>query len=316
MTPAKLVAAVARAVRDEVRPRLGRDREVVGTAPSGDVSFKLDQVAEKAIENFVAHSPVPLAVYTEDRGLLGSRHAEHLLIIDPIDGTRPAKAGLECCCVSVALAPNRPDATLGEVSHAAIYELKYDRVFVGVKGQGVSVQEHGRAVRPQPSTKAALSGLASSVEITGRPVVPSMLVLEELIDGNSLRGGAYAFASSTFAITRIVLGQLDLHLDVAARIRRDVPATDSHSRRAGEGRAIALFAYDVAAALLIGREAGLTITDAYGQTLDGVPVADVSAQWHLSCVAAANANLHGATMAAIERGMQRLRRKWPEIGYE
>ena len=38
-----------------------------------------------------------------------------IFVVDPIDGTRPAAAGLESCCVSIAVVPPRVDATLGDV---------------------------------------------------------------------------------------------------------------------------------------------------------------------------------------------------------
>ena len=71
---------------------------------------------------FLAERAPDVAFYSEDRGWLepparSRRSATPLLVVDPIDGTRPAMAGLESCCVSVAAAPlgRRQPPTMGDV---------------------------------------------------------------------------------------------------------------------------------------------------------------------------------------------------------
>lgn len=306
MSPAELVTALARAIRAEVRPRLGHDRQVVGTTASGDATFALDHVAEAAAERFIGQSGLTVAVYSEDRGLVGPPGAEYLLVVDPIDGTRPAKAGLECCCVSVALARNVPGATLADVTHAAVYELKSDRLFTATRGEGVTVLEEGQPVSPAPTDRATGEGAALSVEITGRPILPLAVALEDIIDASSLTGGVFTFASTTFALTRLITGQLDAHLDVADRLRREFPALDPRVRRAGLGRPIALFVYDLAAVVLVAQEAGLVVTDAYGESLDAVPLTEVTLPWHRSLVAAGNPALHADLMHHLDQGLRRV----------
>lgn len=313
MTPVELVRDLATAIRAEVAPRLGQGREVVGVTESGDASFRLDQYAEEATARYLEDCPLPVALFSEDGGLVGDPGAEYLLVVDPIDGTRPAKAGLESCCVSVALAENRPQATLGDVVAGAIYELKTDRLFVGNRGDRIEILHEGRPAQPSLSYHPVIAGATASVEITGRPIVPTAIVLEDLIDTGSLRGGTFTFASTTFAVTRLITGQLDCHVDVADRIRRDLPELAPLCRRAGVGNLIALYVYDIAAVVLLARCAGLTLTDAYGRSLDNVPLTDVSERWHRSCVAAANAELHRAIMESIESGMVKLRERWREV---
>ena len=86
----------------------------------GDVTFAIDEEAEAWVEEFLAERAPDVAFYSEDRGLVDAgRRAtpETVLVIDPIDGTRPAMAGLECCCVSVAAAPlGDGNPTMGDVS--------------------------------------------------------------------------------------------------------------------------------------------------------------------------------------------------------
>jgi myo-inositol-1(or 4)-monophosphatase len=306
LTPAELVAGLARAVRAVVAPALGTGREVTGLAKSGDQTFALDLLAERATLDYLAASGAPAALYSEDGGLVGDPAAPWLLVVDPIDGTRPAKAGLESCCVSVALAPNRPDATIGDVTHAAVYELRADRLFTAERGGGTRIVEPGRTYGPTPSSRTELAGASLVIETAGRPIVPTARVVESIFDACSLPGGAFMFASSTFALTRLVTGQLELYLDVADRIRRDCPRLEPLARRAGQGELIALCAYDIAGVVLVAQEAGLTVTDAYGCSLADTPLTDVSPAAQRSCIAAATPQLHAAALAAVERGVAHL----------
>ena len=52
-----------------------------------------------------------------------------MLIVDPVDGTRPAAAGLEGAMVSVAVAELTEAPTMGDVVLAASSEIKSGTVF-------------------------------------------------------------------------------------------------------------------------------------------------------------------------------------------
>src|SRR5581483_11536489 len=102
-----LLLEIARTVRAAVRPHLGNPehRAGAGTAAGGDVTFGIDEIAEDAANKVLEDaSGEGLAWYTEDRGLVVRGNPQRLIVVDPIDGTRPAGAALESCCVSVAAA--------------------------------------------------------------------------------------------------------------------------------------------------------------------------------------------------------------------
>ncbi len=59
-------------------------------------------------------------------------------MVDPIDGTRPALAGLESACVAVALAPlGDGDPTMADVSAGCVVEIKSGDWFLAARGQGL-----------------------------------------------------------------------------------------------------------------------------------------------------------------------------------
>jgi myo-inositol-1(or 4)-monophosphatase len=95
-------------------------------------------------------------------------------------------------------------------------------------------------------------------------------------------------------------GQLDAYVDVANRIVRDYPPTQSAPRGITGLRLTGFSSYDIAAAHLIAKRAGVTITDAYGAPLDDMPLLDTSPDSVRSCVAASSKALHSKLLKYIE----------------
>ncbi|MBA2793254.1 MAG: hypothetical protein H0U32_04565, partial [Thermoleophilaceae bacterium] len=120
-----LVRDLSLALRDRVLPSVGshaaRAHETEADAAGGDVTFAIDADAEAFLADYLAVHAPDIAFYSEDRGLVDparGRTARAVLVVDPIDGTRPALAGLESCCVSVAAAPLDSDPTMADVTAA------------------------------------------------------------------------------------------------------------------------------------------------------------------------------------------------------
>src|SRR5262249_34476568 len=137
-----LVVDLASTLREEVLPHLGAHaaRAHLGEAEGGDITFQIDEHAEARMESFLAERAPEISFYSEDRGLVspaGDR-AEWVLVVDPIDGTRPALAGLESCCVSVAAARLDSEPAMGDVQVGCVLELKSGQSFVAQRGAGLA----------------------------------------------------------------------------------------------------------------------------------------------------------------------------------
>ena len=138
----ELVLALARRLREVVLPELGshagRESSYAGGA-GGDVTFCVDEIAEATLAQFVAEHAPRMAFYSEDRGLVAPAGDEtHVLVVDPIDGTRPAMAGLESACVAVALAPlDDGDPTMADIEVGCVMEIKSGDWFLARRGEGV-----------------------------------------------------------------------------------------------------------------------------------------------------------------------------------
>jgi len=310
LTPQETVLALTRHIRETVRPHLGawHGRQISGTAASGDATFGIDDIAEEAIVSFIERERLSIAYYSEDKGLIEfGASPEAVLIIDPIDGTRPAIAGFEACVVSVAWADYAPDVTLGDVRFGCIGEIKNDDLFWAERGGGAHwIGPNGgeKAARLLPIEEVAKAPL--TFEVVARPFEWIGVALGEIIDASSMTGGCFLFNSTAFSLTRLMTGQLAATMDIGNRLLRDFPAARERFLALGFGRPIGLFAYDIAAAALIAQEAGAVVTDAYGRSLDKTRLLDTSEPNLQSILGASNPALHDKLLLALDAGVAKL----------
>jgi myo-inositol-1(or 4)-monophosphatase len=78
--------------------------------------------------------------------------------------------------------------------------------------------------------------------------------------------------------------------------------------RLGDGVVLNNSPYDLAAAALILEQAGAVVTDAHGAALADRPLLGSGAEFQISCVAAANPQLHEAVVRELDLGIERLAR--------
>ena len=305
----QLALDLAARVRDAVAPSLGEAsaRAGVGVAPGGDVTMAIDEIAEHVTEQCCAEAG-DIAFYSEDRGYVEIGRPRAILLVDPIDGTRPAAAGLESCCVSVAVLPPSQDATLGDVEFGVIHEIKHGHRFFAGRGEGAHAEHvNGWALPIALSANVDLRALFWTAGLRGRPVVAMSVLLEDLIDGSSMHGGFFDLGSATFNMTRIVTGQLDAYVDMGWRAVHELPELEPAFRIAGDGAICTNFPYDVAAAALIVAEAGGIVTAADGAPLGGFPAVGSGEGFGVAVLASASQPLHDRILDAVDQGMTRLR---------
>lgn len=205
----ELVRDLALALRERVLPQLGSHagRAHEAAAAGGDVTFAIDAEAERELEAFLGERAPDVAFYSEDRGLVepGGGGARTVLVVDPIDGTRPALAGLESCCVSVAAAPLTREPRMGDVTVGCVVEIPSGTVFLAERGAGV--------VEGPPvllSRNERIERMFWAYGFRGRPARPMAEVLGDLIDASSVGGATFELGSAAFDMTRVVTGQLEI----------------------------------------------------------------------------------------------------------
>src|SRR3954464_11364497 len=305
------------ALRERVLPHLGSHagRAHEAEAAGGDVTFAIDAEAERELEAFLAARAPGVSFYSEDRGLVepgGS--ARTVLVVDPIDGTRPALAGLESCCVSIAAAPPARgpavarggprwggDPSVADVSVGCVVEIPSGTVFLAERGAGV--------VEGPPvllSQNEHVDRMFWTYGFRGRPVRPMAEVLGDLIDASSVGGATFELGSAAFDMTRVVTGQLDAYVEPGPRLVEDVPGMRAEFEKVGDGAVLNNSPYDLAAATLILEEAGAVVTDAYGRSLGPCPLLGSEHEFQMSVVASGNAALQDAILRAIDAGFLRV----------
>lgn len=296
------VIGLAGAVRDAVaaaRHRHG-SRQVSGHSPGGDAQFGLDDVAEETVWKYIAGHDLPVAVYSEDRGLQHhGRDPEHLLVVDPIDGTRPAVAGLESATVSIAVARTTDRPRIADVEHALLMELGSGRYLYGdTATPGITAHGYDHPV-PALTGTTDPARMFWSLEFNGHPARLMTEAYGHLVDLSANTGGVFVFNSATWSISRLLTGQLDAYVDIGNRLLRDDPALLPAFERAGNGSVLHLFPYDIAAAVFLAERAGAVITDAYGKPLGDTVLTDLSVGNQQSCVAASTPELHRALLDGV-----------------
>ena len=233
--------------------------------------------------------------------------AEHVLVVDPIDGTRPAMAGLESACVSVAAAPlAHGEPTMGAVQVASIVEVKTGREFHARRGRGV------RSTAPvAPSANTALDRMFWTYGFRGRPARMTVEVLGDLID--ALLGRRRDVRA------RLRLLRLHVRPHRAARRlrgarrppgRRDPVARDAFER-VGNGHVLNNSPYDLAAAVLLLEEAGRRRhRRGRPERCATAPLLGSGADFQMSILACGNVELHRLVLAEMDRGIDRARERF------
>ncbi|HDW3058548.1 TPA: hypothetical protein RMI67_006509 [Bacillus cereus] len=277
-----------------------KNRIVNGYSPGGDAQFHIDKVAEHAIVKYISGQKEPIALYTEDGGLkVFGEHPDYILIIDPIDGTRPAAAGLEMSCISIALASYRDGARIKDIEYALLMELKTGNyMYSDIFSDAIEFEGYHMSL-PNLGQDRELENMFWSFEFNGHPTQLMIETYGHLIDASANKGGVFLFNSASYSISRIITGQMDAYVDVGNRLLKDRPELLKDFKRVGNGQVLHLFPYDIAASVFLAQKAGVIITDAYGKSLDETLLTDLSYENQQSCIAASSMELHQKILNAI-----------------
>ncbi|MBN1593189.1 MAG: hypothetical protein JW941_08110 [Candidatus Coatesbacteria bacterium] len=278
-------------------------RAVYGLTDSGDASFNVDLMAERIVMAWLDRIPEPIAAYTEDLGFIPSKgEAEFVIVVDALDGSRAFKAGLETACVSIGVARFRgeKETCFRDLVLGYLWETKSDVAFAARAGCGTTIRNSWKELAPLPCLATELMDMAWAFDVCGRPTEELFYIIGDLINGSAVRGGVFLLNSTTYAISRILLGRFDAYIDVGVRVVEELPSSTERMFAAGQKQVLGLFPYDIAATYLIAKEAGITMTDAYGRSFDERRLLGSGPETRLSCIAARNSLLHKRIMSYID----------------
>ncbi len=298
-------------IRAAVLPVFGlRQSDVSVGKISRDFQYAVDEKAEEVIEqafNKLWQKYMWYGYTTEEQGLVlpPGHTAELIYLIDPVDGSRPAQAGMETACITMAIVNGKKsNPTFHDITSSITHAIKENRTFIAQKGGGVYEVIDGamRMVTPREHAPQTLGETFMAYENYGVRESFLGMIIDEL-RGKTQSSSVYVAAS--FGLLSLVRSQNDLYLDLRARLLREYPrcALKPHPK--------CMQPYDIAAPWLMLKELGGVATDAYGKPLDDrlLWVFDADGAWSsegdISLVAAATPQLHARAMEAILLGFSK-----------
>lgn len=307
MTEKEFVLTLTENIWSAVSPYLGHTSagEITGRAASGDPTFRIDEIAEEILYEGVKDKGPDWAYFSEDKGLVKfGPEPRFLLVVDPVDGSRPAIVGFEAACVSVALADYQKERpTFKDIRYGCLKEIKGERLFLAERGKGTKIFLGEKKIPVILSSNQDLERLRWSFEVIGRPSLPLFQFIASLVDISAVKGACFLLSSSSFTTSRILLGQLDAHVDVGGRLLREYPESLKEAKILGEGKVLGPCPYDIAASYLIAKEAGCIVSDAYGQGLEDFPLFE-GPEADLSYLVSANEIIHKKILDFFQKGKE------------
>jgi myo-inositol-1(or 4)-monophosphatase len=189
-----------------------------------------DTRAEEILHRELLHARPGYGLLMEERGEVEGADRTHRFIVDPLDGTTNFLHGIPLFCISIALERD------GELVAGLIYNPASNETFTAERGKGAFLND--RRIRVAARTELADCVIATGVPHRGRP--GHAAYLQEL----------GAVMQATAGVRRMGAAALDLAWTAAGRF----DGFWEHGLRA----------WDLAAGIVILREAGGFVSDADG----------------------------------------------------
>ena len=210
MNWSKVLLEAADEVRVQVAALAGTKEAKLGLGigAGGDVTKKIDKVAEDAIIEVLNRHKASCILVSEEAGIkaIGDK-AEIYLIVDPLDGTNNAIRGIDFYATSLAVS-DKP--TLDGVFCGLIMDLQCGATFQAEKGKGA----YRNGTKIKVSEEATfdsiigldLNGLDESLLIRISPLILTFCHLRHL-------------GANALEICYVAAGLIDAFVDVRHRIR-------------------------------------------------------------------------------------------------
>jgi myo-inositol-1(or 4)-monophosphatase len=194
-----------------------------------DYASEVDAAAEKEIIRELRRAHPDVAILAEESGAMGK--GRQTFIIDPLDGTSNFLRGFPHFCVSIALVEN------GEPTDGVIYDPLRNELFTASKGAGATLNDKKIRVGERKD-------LVGSLLVTGFPprersrLAPHLATMGTLLaDAEDIR----RTGSAALDLAYVAAGRADAYFEAGVK------------------------AWDIAAGILLVREAGGRVCDFRGR---------------------------------------------------
>jgi len=236
-------------------------QKALGVGAAGDKTFPIDKIAEDIIISELESSRLPLSLISEEYGLKEINGGGRRVLIDPIDGSKNAIAGIPFYCTSLAIAEGH---TIGSISVAYVVNLINGDEFRAEKGKGAFL--NNERISSQEDDEFYL--IAYEAQVPGRDI-PRIIPL--LSKARKTR----CFGATALDLAYLSCGAVS------------VLVNPSLSR-----------SFDFAGGWLLIKEAGGVFTDTKGGSLEGI---DLGLEKSAPLLASGNQRLHDKALALLGR---------------
>lgn len=246
-------------VYNEIKDLLGTSEGAskISLGAGGDISRKIDIVAETAVLNTIKSNNISPVVIGEECGIVNlnnynsnsssnNNNNKGFVIMDAVDGTTNAIRGIPFSCCSLAFAN---EFKLSSVTDAVVLDLFTGDIYSASKQKGSFFNNKKISVRNEKDFSAitSLEDLKSIDVLIGTNVsgVPPH-ILDEISKVISFSSHIRHFGANALELCYFARGFMDAYIDIRGKIRST----------------------DMAAAYLIAKEAGGKLYSSNGQELD------------------------------------------------
>jgi myo-inositol-1(or 4)-monophosphatase len=250
-------------VYSEIKDLLGTSEGAskISLGAGGDISRKIDIVAETAVLNTIKSSNISPVIIGEECGIVNLNKSYHssspsssssnnndngFVIMDAVDGTTNAIRGIPFSCCSLAFAN---EFKLSSVTDAVVLDLFTGDIYSASKQKGSFFNNKKISVRNEKdfSSITSLEDLKSIDVLIGTNVsgVP-LNILDEISRVISFSSHIRHFGANALELCYFARGFIDAYIDIRGKIRST----------------------DMAAAYLIAKEAGGKLYSPNGHELD------------------------------------------------
>jgi len=262
-----LLKTCSRKIRKEVVPffKSPEANFGFGIGAGGDIMKRIDLIAEKTLIETIEKEGFSCTLISEETGVreIGDNPTNFYVTTDPLDGTTNATRGIPFMATSMAVS-KKP--YLNQIETALVTDLYHNVTYTAKRGEGA----YKNGARIRPSELQSLDEAVIGVDFTHKALEIASRLKLVLEKTRHLRH----LGANALELCYVADGTTDGFIDLRGKLR----------------------VTDVAAAYLILREAGGTITTLEGNELN----AELAPTQRVSFIATGNRRLHKIIMEQIK----------------
>ncbi|MBF9172180.1 inositol monophosphatase family protein [Xanthomonas campestris pv. campestris] len=197
-----------------------------------DYASEVDADAEKVIIKELKRGYPEYAVFGEEGGVQGGKSGRYTWVIDPLDGTSNYLRGFPHYCVSIALVEN------GEPTDAVIFDPLRNELFTASRGAGAVLNDRRIRIAERKGLEGAMVHTGFPPRERARASAQLKCVDALLVQAEDVR----RTGSAALDLAYVACGRADAYFEAGVK------------------------AWDIAAGVLLVREAGGRVCDYKGAT--------------------------------------------------